>query len=113
NFGQMVEYPVAVIRSGDDPILINDPLFGLWRSYNEAERDVWENEAFYEQGHLLEASLDLDDRKAAFNAMMDIFDADPPAIILHTKGVFYGKKRSLRWDPFPSVYMFFHAASDR
>jgi len=110
NFGQMVEYPGSGIRSGEDPILVNDPLFGLWRSYNEAERDVWENEAFYEQGHLLEASLDLDDRKAAFNAMMDIFDEDPPAIILHTKGVFYGKRRNVQWDPVPSVYMDFRTA---
>jgi peptide/nickel transport system substrate-binding protein len=39
--------------------------------------------------------------------MMDIFDEDPPAIILHTMGVFYGKRRDVNWAPIPSVYMDF------
>ncbi|WP_421949975.1 ABC transporter substrate-binding protein [Pelagibacterium sp.] len=111
NFGQMMAYPGTGIRSGVDPILVPDPLFGLWRSYNESEREVWENEDFYEQGHILESSLDADERKKAFDAMMDIFDADPPAIILHTMGVFYGKRKNVEWDPLPSVYMDFANAS--
>jgi peptide/nickel transport system substrate-binding protein len=42
---------------------------------------------------------------------MDIFDADPPGIILHTMGVFYGKKKTINWKPIPSVYMDFREAS--
>lgn len=111
NFGQMMEYPGTGIRSGVDPILVSDPLFGLWRSYNESERDVWANETFYEHGRILESSLDPAERKAAFNAMMDIFDEDPPAMILHAMGVFYGKRKAIQWDPLPSVYMDFRDAS--
>src|SRR5690606_31576178 len=111
NFGQLMVYPGTGIRSGVDPILVPDPLFGLWRSYNESEREVWENETFYEWGHVLESSLDPDERKAAFDAMMDIFDEDPPALILHTMGVFYGKRAAINWDPIPSVYMDFRNAS--
>lgn len=111
NFGQMMAYPGTGIRSGVDPILVPDPLFGLWRSYNESEREVWENEEFYQHGHILESSLDVEERKEAFNAMMDIFDADPPAILLHTMGVFYGKRRNIQWEPLPSVYMDFTNAS--
>src|SRR5690606_26110700 len=111
NFGQMIEYPGSGIRSGEDPILVSDPLFGFWRSYNESERDGWENEDFDAQGHILESSLDPEQRKAAFSAMMDIFDEDPPAIILHTKGVFYGKRAAIDWSPIPSVYMDFRDAS--
>lgn len=111
NFGQMMAYPGTGIRSGVDPILVSDPLFGLWRSYNESEQEVWSNATFYEHGHVLESSLDPAARKAAFNAMMDIFDADPPAMLLHTMGVFYGKRKGINWDPLPSVYMDFRNAS--
>jgi peptide/nickel transport system substrate-binding protein len=111
NFGQMMAYPGTGIRSGVDPILVSDPLFGLWRSYNESEQEVWSNQTFYEHGHVLESSLDPAERKAAFNAMMDIFDEDPPAMILHTMGVFYGKRKDVAWDPLPSVYMDFRNAS--
>jgi len=110
NFGQMMEYPGTGMRNGVDPILVPDPLFGLWRSYNESEREVWSNEEFYKWGHVLESSLDPAERKEAFNHMMDIFDEDPPAIILHTMGVFYGKRRNVQWKPIPSVYMDFRKA---
>ena len=107
NFGQLMEYPGTGMRNGVDPILVNDPLFGLWRSYNESEKKVWTNEKFYELGHKLELSLDIEERKQAFNGMMDIFDTDPPATILHTMGTFYGKKKSIDWAPYPSSYMYF------
>lgn len=110
NFGQLMEYPGTGMRNGVDPVLVSDPLFGLWRSYNESEREVWSNEEFYKWGHVLESSLDPAERKEAFNHMMDIFDADPPAIILHTMGVFYGKRRNVKWEPIPSVYMDFRDA---
>jgi peptide/nickel transport system substrate-binding protein len=110
NFGQMMEYPGTGMRNGVDPVLVSDPLFGLWRSYNESERDVWSNEEFYKHGHVLESSLDPAARKEAFNKMMDIFDEDPPAIILHTMGVFYGKRKDVNWKPIPSVYMNFRGA---
>ncbi|MGQ7791202.1 ABC transporter substrate-binding protein [Faunimonas sp. B44] len=107
NFGQLMEYPGTGMRNGVDPVLVSDPLFGLWRSYNESEREVWENEEFYKWGHILESSLHPAKRKEAFHHMMDIFDEDPPAIILQTMGVFYGKKKAVHWKPIPSVYMDF------
>jgi peptide/nickel transport system substrate-binding protein len=110
NFGQMMEYPGTGMRSGVDPVLINDPLFGLWRSYNESEAEVWSNQEFYELGHILETSLDPEERRQAFQGMLEIFEQDPPAIILHTMGVFYGKKKSVEWTPYPSVYMDFRQA---
>ena len=111
NFGQMLEYPGTGMRNGVDPVLVGDPLFSLWRSYNEAEREVWENEEFYAAGHVFESSIDLGERKAALHKMLDIFDADPPATILHTMGLFYGKKKSVNWSPYPHVYMDFRKAT--
>ena len=111
NFGQMLEYPGTGMRNGVDPILVADPLFGFWRSYNESEREVWENEPFYELGRTLESSLDIEDRREAYYAMMDIFEEDPPAIILHQMGTFYGKRTDIEWEPIPSVFMQFFNAS--
>jgi peptide/nickel transport system substrate-binding protein len=110
NFGQMLEYPGTGMRNGVDPILVNDPLFGLWRSYNRSEAEVWSNEDFYRHGDVLETSLDPAERRTSYQAMLDIFDADPPAIILHTMGVFYGKRKAVNWTPYPSVYLDFRKA---
>ena len=110
NFGQLMAYPGTGMRNGVDPILVNDPLFGLWRNYDDTQKEIWANDEFFKLGHTLESSLDPQVRKATFEKMMDIFDADPPAIILHTMGVFYGKKKTVDWKPIPSVYMDFRHA---
>ncbi|AJE45760.1 ABC transporter substrate-binding protein [Celeribacter indicus] len=107
NFAQMLEFPGTGMRNGVDPVLVNEPLFGIWRSYNESEREVWSNEAFYEAGHIFESSMDLPTRQTALRKMLDIFDADPPAVILHNMGLFYGKRKALGWTPIPNVYMDF------
>jgi peptide/nickel transport system substrate-binding protein len=106
-FGQLLEFPGTGMRNGADPVLVNDPLFGIWRSYNEAERDVWVNEPFYKLGHQLETEMNLENRKKAFQGMLEIFDQDPPAIILHRFGVFYAKLKSMKWTAYPHVYMDF------
>lgn len=111
NFGQLMEYPGTGMRNGVDPILVNDPLFGLWRSYDESQKEIWANQEFFDLGHKLESSLELEVRKQAFWRMMDIFDEDPPAFILHTMGTFYGKRKALSWAPYPSSYMSFAKAS--
>lgn len=112
NFGQMVAYPGTGMRNGVDPVLVSDPLFGLWRSHDRGEAEIWSNEEFFKAGETLESSLDPAVRKAAFNRMMDIYDfEDPPAFILHTMGTFYGKKKTVNWTPTFSVYVDFRGAS--
>lgn len=107
NFGQLLAMPGTGMRNGADPIMVNDPLFGFWRSYNESEKDVWSNEEFYKWGHILESNMDPKARKEALMKMMDIFDEDPPAIILHTFGFFYGVNPKVKWTPYPHPYMDF------
>ncbi len=107
NFGQLLAFPGTGMRNGADPILVNDPLFGFWRSYNESEREVWSNEEFYKWGRQLESSMDAGMRKEALKNMMTIFDDDPPAIILHTFGFFYGVNPKVKWTPYPHPYMDF------
>lgn len=110
NFGQMMEYPGVGMRNGVDPILVNDPVFGVWRSYDPSQKQIWNNDDFFAQGKILESSIDLAARKAAFTKMLDILDEDPPSIILHAMGVFYGKRKGVKWEPYPSVYMDFRTA---
>lgn len=107
NFGQLLAYPGTGMRNGVDPVLVNDPLFSLWRSYNQAEQEVWSNEEFYRLGAVLESSMDPLARKKALSGMNDIFDNDPPAIILHTTGLFYGKRKTFKWNAYPHAYMDF------
>jgi peptide/nickel transport system substrate-binding protein len=112
NFGQMVAFPGVGMRNGVDPVLVADPLFGLWRSHDRGEAEIWSNEEFFVAGETLQTSLDPDVRKKAFNRMMDIYDfEDPPAFILHTMGTFYGKPKSVNWTPSKSVYLDFRDAS--
>jgi peptide/nickel transport system substrate-binding protein len=112
NFGQLMEYPGTGMRNGVDPVLVADPLFGFWRSYNRSEKDVWQNEEFWQLGDKLESSLDVQERLEAYTRMMDIFDfEDPPAFILHMMGTFYGKRKNIIWQPSESVYVQFADAT--
>lgn len=106
-FGQMLEFPGTGMRNGVDPILANDPLFGFWRSYNRAEKDVWQNESFWALGDKLETEMVPANRVRFFQEMLDKFEADPPAILLHAVGVFYAKTKALNWNAYPHVYMDF------
>lgn len=112
NFGQLIAYPGVGMRNGVDPVLVADPLFGLWRQYDNSNKEVWANQEFFDLGRQLESSLDPEVRKKAFNRMMDIYDnEDPPAFILHTMGTFYGKPKAVMWTPSRSVYLDFRGAT--
>ena len=112
NFGQMMEYPGTGMRNGVDPVLVADPLFGFWRSYNRSEKEVWQNEEFWALGDRLESSLDVQERLEVYTRMMDIFDfEDPPAFILHMMGTFWGKRKNISWKPSESVYVQFADAT--
>jgi peptide/nickel transport system substrate-binding protein len=109
NFGQTIAMPGVGIRNGADPALVLDPLFALWRNYGPSDREQWENEEFFQLGKTLETSTDIEERKKVLEQMLTIFDNDPPATVLHTIGIFYGKVKSLDWTPYTQVYMDFRA----
>lgn len=111
NWGQIMAMPGAGIRNGADPALVLDPLFALWRNYGPAEKEQWENAEFFELGKTLETSTDLEERKSVLRKMLTIFDNDPPAAILHTIGLFFGKAKDLDWTPYNQVYMDFRGGN--
>ena len=93
-------------------MVIPDPLGQIWRCFNPAGRSqelgYWSNDEFNRLGRVLETSLDADERRAAFRRMMEIFlHEDPAGTVLHAMGLFYGKRRDVPFDPYPTPYMDF------
>ena len=69
-------------------------------------RGVWSNDEFYALGEKLERSTKLEDRRAAFRAMMDINEwTDPGVITLYQNAVFYGIRDNVDWKPYVFFYM--------
>ena len=114
NWSQVRERPGTGINNGSDSMLFPDPLSSLWRRWGAIskfqKRDYWSNEEFNRLGKILETSLDQEARRRAFQRMLDIFDyEDPPGIILHGRGNFYGIRDGVDWKPYPAAQMDFRA----
>eukprot|EP00611_Tribonema_gayanum_P000495 TRINITY_DN10348_c0_g1_i1.p1 TRINITY_DN10348_c0_g1~~TRINITY_DN10348_c0_g1_i1.p1 ORF type:complete len:125 (-),score=31.50 TRINITY_DN10348_c0_g1_i1:33-407(-) len=109
--GQLMA-PDAARAAGNwaDSALLPDPLFSLWSQHGPASvqkaRNIWENEEFYALGEKLERSPAIEDRRAAFKAMMDINEwSDPGVTSLHQNAVFYGIRDGVNWKPYVFLYM--------
>ena len=91
--------------------LFPDPVSGLWRTYKrgkDAQKyNNWQAPDFYEQGDILESSLDPAERRAAFKRMLEIWDDNPPAAILYSNAVFFGKQKKVDWTPYGCQFMDF------
>ena len=50
----------------------------------------------------------LDDKaRAAFKKMLEIWDANPPAVMLYSNAVFFGKAKNVDWTPYGCQFMDF------
>jgi peptide/nickel transport system substrate-binding protein len=104
--------PASDRAAGDwsNSALLPDPLFSLWSQHGPAStqkaQGIWENEEFYKLGEKLERSIKLEDRRAAFKAMLDISEwTDPGISVLHQNAVFYGIRNNVDWKPYVFLYM--------
>ena len=101
------------IRDWSNSILFQDPVGTLVRLYGPAGsvQNVtreWTSAAFNEAAAVLETSLDVAERRRAYNRLLDIYEVeDPPGCTLHDLVMFYGKKRSVNWTPYPVESMDF------
>ena len=113
NWTQVVERPGTGLRNSSDGMFYPDPVSQLWRRHGAngwtQTNGWWRNEEFNELGQTLVNSLDTDARRAAFARMLEIFEEDPPAIVIHTHPVFYGKREDLNWQHFVVGQMDFRA----
>lgn len=91
--------------------LFPDPVSGLWRTYKpsyDATRYFnWNAPDFHEQGKILSSSIDPNTRRAAFKKMLEIWDENPPAILLYNVATFYGVAKNVNWAPYEVYYMDF------
>jgi peptide/nickel transport system substrate-binding protein len=78
------------------------------RSQNVTTLKIWRNDEYAQLGRVLLDSVDLAERRNAHRCMPEILaHDDPPAILLHTSGQFYAKRRDVAWRPIDSVDMDF------
>jgi peptide/nickel transport system substrate-binding protein len=112
NWGQILLPEPSYIYNSSVNAIFPDPLGSMWRYFGENSRTQkhkeWSNQEFNRLGHLLEFSLDNHKRQKAFLRMLQIIEWEDPAyILLHTYGLFYGKRRDLDWSPTLGSYMQF------
>lgn len=114
NWAQIANVPGRGIRNSGDSMLYPDPTAQFWRRFGTdgwvQRNGWWTNEEFNELGQVLIGSLNIDERRAAFARMLEIFDhEDPPATIFHTGAEFYGKRTDFQWTAYPDVRTDFRA----
>lgn len=91
--------------------LFPDPAAALWRTYKptyDATRfNNWKAPDFHAQGEILASSLDQAKRRAAFKKMLEIWDENPPAVLLYSNAVFFAKLKGVDWQPYEANFMDF------
>lgn len=102
NFGQIQTSPVHAIYDSSNTATIPDPLGFPWRIFGPSGQNVrlglWRNEEYFALGEELKVTVDAERRRPIIRKMLEIVDReDPPIVILHGSGQFYGKRKDVRW----------------
>lgn len=117
NWTQILEPAGRGIRNWSNAMIYPDPAGHVWRLYGPGSpvrrgTPEWSNDEFDRLGRVLEDSLDLPTRRAAWVRMLAILEEDdPPAAVLHQYAMFYGKRRDVRWRAAGSEEMDFRPAN--
>jgi len=113
NIGQIYAKPDNAIFDASATANFMDHLGQGWRLFGPAgtfvrQVKLWHNEEYWQLGQVLGRSADVAERRAAHRRMLEILDrVDPPCVILHLSGHFYGKRRDVDWRPLPSLDVHF------
>jgi peptide/nickel transport system substrate-binding protein len=106
---QVYAEPGTGLFNSSSPPLFADPVSGIWRNFGAgggSEGNNWNNARFKELGKVLVTSTNVDERAKANREMLDIWDdIDPPSMILHTMGQFYGLRGGITWTPYNVAFM--------
>jgi len=102
NFGQIQTAPIHAIYDSSNTATIPDPLGFPWRilgpSGGNVKLGMWSNEEFFALGEKLKVTVDVEERRSLIRQMLEIIDReDPPLVILHESGQFYGKRKDVSW----------------
>lgn len=110
-WGQVLDQPIHAAFNGSINMNYPDLLGSLWPLYGptgfiQSSAQTWSNERFEEIGRALETEFDMDERRALHREALDIFhEIDPPSIVIHALGMFYGVRENIEWTPYPLPYM--------
>ncbi|AYG70653.1 ABC transporter substrate-binding protein [Rhizobium sp. CCGE531] len=104
NFAQIEKKPVHAIYDNSNTATIPDPLGFPWRILGPSGENVnaglWKNEEYFGLGEKLQQTTDPQARRVIIRRMLEIVDRDdPPCVILHGSGQFYGKRKDIAWVP--------------
>jgi len=102
------------MRNTSHTDLYGDPSGCLWRTYS-AKYDAttfhnWKGadvDEFNKLGGILDSSINPQDRYNAFKKMLEIYDNNPPAIVLYQNVALSAKQKKLDWSAYSQVYMYF------
>lgn len=104
NFSQVTNSPVRAIYDNSTTAVFPDHLGQAWRNYGPnggiVKMGLWSNDEYFALGAKLQDTFDPSERRKLVRRMLEILDRDdPPSVILHASGQFYGKRRDALWTP--------------
>ncbi len=105
NFSQIQKKPVHAIYDSSSTAIFPDYLGHAWREFGPngtlpKQVGIWRNEEHFALGAKLLTTFNPDERRTLIRRMLEIIDRDdPPCVVLHASGQFYGKRRDVPWIP--------------
>jgi peptide/nickel transport system substrate-binding protein len=105
NFSQIQKKPVHAIYDTSSTAVFPDYLGHAWREFGPngtlpRQVGIWRNEEHFALGAKLQDTFDVVERRKLVRRMLEIVDRDdPPCVVLHASGQFYGKRRDVPWIP--------------
>lgn len=105
NWGQIEGKPIHAIYDSSNTALFPDILGHAWRETGPLGAyphltGTWQNQEYFDLGAKLATTMDVAARQKLIRQMLDIItEIDPPSMVLHVSGQFYGKRKDLHWVP--------------
>jgi len=96
---------VNAIYDSSSTAIFLDQLGQAWREFGPngtlpKQVGIWSNEEYFALGNKLQTTVETAERRKILTRMLEIVDRDdPPVIILHVSGQFYGKRKDTPWLP--------------
>ncbi|SIQ51538.1 ABC transporter substrate-binding protein [Bosea sp. TND4EK4] len=117
NFPQVLaKGPSRAVRDWSNSASYNDPVSSIVAQHGPTGQQwqigEWRNEEMGKLSGVLETSMDMGQRKAAFRRMLEICEREDPAYtVLHQTANFTAKRKDIRWKTGQSFAMDFRAAN--